>query len=617
MTRRYRIVLVVAAAAVALAAWWFAVELGAPGSSAAPPPAPDRAVATAPALSTATAATHAAPQVPALPFGEPARGEVAIAGRVLELPLQRPVGSVEVVLRGAAGDTAATTQRDGTYRVRVTAGSYRVFVRDDAVLSIGRRDAARLPGLPAADTAGVPDQAVMTSVEASHDVEGVDLIVVRGAVLSGRVVDVFGHPIGGALVAATNNLMRPALGTDVAESSDTGKFELRLAPGTFELAASHPRFAGVAGEGHRRYSVAPGDHIDAIVVLVRGCVVNGRVVGRGGEPAGDGALEKQWGQGDLEFAPTGQIAADGTFHWATTDEVEVTLRAWPWRSPPSPPRRFRCRDGARFDDVVFQLPERRPDLEGVLVDKAGQPVAFGYLDLRPLDPDGIGQQERADAAGRWQVYSMPRGRYRVLAHADGRGVVDTTVVSPRDGIRLELGGTGRLEGTAPRLASGSFEIALERCGDGAATIVLPQSPRLVTVAGGRFTLDGVPACDLTFSALWRGRAVSQRAVIPAGGAARIDLALGEPRAKTVRGVVRDTAGQPVGGAVVTVVRSDEDGAPAATVADAAGGFAIKAFSGANLRASAAGKLGFATVGGANIDTEQLDIALDDGDGDKR
>lgn len=293
------------------------------------------------------------------------------------------------------------------------------------------------------------------------------------------------------------------------------------------------------------------------------------------------------------------------------------MRAWPWQSPPSPARRFRCHDGARFDDVVFQLPERRPDLEGVLVDKAGQPVSFGYLDLRPLDPDGIGQQERADAAGHWQVYSMPRGRYRVVAHADGRGTVDTQVVSPRDGIRLELGGTGRLEGTVPRLPSGSFQIALERCGDGPGVILLLQAPRLVTVTGGRFAVDGLPACDLTFSAVWRGRAVSQRATIPAGGAARVELTLGEPRAKTVRGVVRDASGQPAGGAVVTVVRSDDDSAASATVADAAGRFAIKAFSGANLRAAAGGKLGFATVGGASIDTEQLDIALDDDDHDKR
>lgn len=607
MTRRYRIALALAVAAVALAAWWGAALIRTPGAGSRGP-ASHAPGATATAAAPASHAASPPTAVPALPPGAE-RDEVAIAGRVLELPLQRPVGGAEVVLRGAGGDVAVTTRRDGTYSVRVPAGSYRAFVRDDAVMSIARRDVARLPGLPAPDTVGVPDQALMIGIDARRDLEGIDLVVVRGAVVAGRVVDLDGHPVGGALVVAVGNAMRPTLGTDVAESSDTGAFELRLAPGAFELAATHPRFAGLAGQRRRRYVVAPGDHVDATVVLAAGCVIEGRVIGRGGGRAGDGALERQWGTGDLEFAPAGQIDADGAFHWATTEDVEVTLRAWPWRSPPSAVRRFRCRDGARFTDVVFQIPDRRPDLEGLLVDKAGRPVAFGYLDLRPLDPGGIGQQERADAEGRWQVYSMPPGRYRVIAHADGRGVADTTVVSPRDGIRIELGGTGRLEGTTPRLASGSFEIALERCGDGAAAIPLPQLPRLVTVAGGRFSIDDLPACDLTFSALWRGRGSSQRAVIPAGGRAQIELALGEPRAKTVRGVVRDAAGQPVGGAVVTVVRPDDVSPPAATVADASGAFTIKAFAGASLRAAAGGKVGLARVGGASIDAEQVDIVL--------
>ncbi|HEY6174836.1 MAG TPA: hypothetical protein VIX73_10345, partial [Kofleriaceae bacterium] len=61
----------------------------------------------------------------------------------------------------------------------------------------------------------------------------------------------------------------------------------------------------------------------------------------------------------------------------------------------------------------------------------------------------------------------------------------------------------------------------------------------------------------------------------------------------------------------SIVRSDGDGPGAATVADGDGAFTIKAFSGASLRASGGGKLGFATVGGADVDAEQVDIVLDD------
>src|SRR5262249_48897536 len=156
-----------------------------------------------------------------------------------------------------------------------------------------------------------------------------------------------------------------------------------------------------------------------------------------------------------------------------------------------------------------------------------------------------------------------------------------------------------------------FELALDHCGDDPEKIRLAQSPRLVVVTGGRFAVDDLPACDLSFSTIWRGRVGSQRATIPAGGTARVELALREPRSRTVRGAARAPAGQPVAGAVVTVARSDGEGPGGATVADGNGAFTLKAFSGASLRASGGGKLGFATVGGADIDAEQVDIVLDD------
>jgi hypothetical protein len=54
----------------------------------------------------------------------------------------------------------------------------------------------------------------------------------------------------------------------------------------------------------------------------------------------------------------------------------------------------------------------------------------------------------------------------------------------------------------------------------------------VTVTGGRFAVDDLPACELSFSAIWRGRPVAQHASVPAGGTARLELPIGEPRDKT-------------------------------------------------------------------------------------
>src|SRR5262249_47188478 len=157
------------------------------------------------------------------------------------------------------------------------------------------------------------------------------------------------------------------------------------------------------------------------------------------------------------------------------------------------------------------------------VDQAGAPVGATFLDLQPLGRGGINQQERTDAAGHFEVYHVLPGRYRIIAQAEGRGVAAQTITSPTSGVRLELSGTGRIEGTTPRLTSGSFELLLGTCVSATGTIALPQSHRVVTVADGHFTVDDLPACELSFGTLWQGRRAPQHTSIPSGGTAHIAL----------------------------------------------------------------------------------------------
>ncbi len=566
------------------------------------------------ALRPGAAPADAPPALPPLPAPLAARpgGDVVIHGRVIDLRPKRPIGGVQVVFRGATGDATATTQPDGSYALRIAPGSYRAFVRGGGVIGVAVNERPRVPDPPPAEIAGLPDEARLISVVAAHDLDGVDFMVMREGVMAGRVVDPAGQPIGGAVVYATG-AFRPVLATDVAMTSDDGSFELRLPFGPFDLAASHPRFAGIAGGIRTRYAMTPGDHLTATLTLAPGCIISGRVIGPDGEPAGDGAIELQRGPGEAAFVPAGRIGPDGAFRWTTVVEDEVALRAWPWKSPPSAVQRFHCRDGARFDGVEFALPAQAPDLEGVLVDRAGRPVRFTFLDVRALDPDGISQQERTDEEGRWEVHDLSPGRYRITARAAG-GVVGTTVIAPHEPLRLELGGTGRLEGTTPRMARGSFVLAMNSCiVDGDHLWLGAESRRLVAVTGGRFAIDDLPACELDFAALWSGSKIDQHVEIPAGGTAQIELPVGELRDKTVRGVVRTAAGEPVAGVAVTAVRPDRDpdasARNAVTMTDAAGRYTIQTVSGATLRVSAHGEVGEAQVGGANIDAEQVDLVI--------
>ena len=533
-------------------------------------------------------------------------GTVTIAGTVVDAATHDGVGGVEVVFRGEGGEESTMAGPDGRYRLDLRPGAYRAFVRDDAVLSIGRAE-SRLPGMPSADAAGAPDEALMPLVVARASASDVDLTVARGGVIRGRVVDRAGRPIASAVLRARSGGPRPALGTDVAETGADGAFELRLPAGGYDLEVSHARFAGIAGtDEERRIAVAPGDTVTRTFTLAAGCVIAGRVVGPGGAAAGEGALEARWVADEGRFSPAGQIAPDGTFRWSTMDEAQIELRAWPWKSPPSPERAFACHDGARFEGVVFQLPQRGPDLEGVLVDRSGAPVPLAYIDVASLD-GGPGQVERTDEQGRWGVYQLEPGSYLVTAHAPGRGVVATTVTSPATQVRLELGGTGKIAGRTPRIASGSFELLLARCTLEDSALRLPAERRLVTVTDHTFTVEDVPACDVDLVAVWRGNSVRQRLTVPADGAAELDLAVGPARMKTVRGTVTDEDGRPLEGASVKAISEEE---PVFATTEAGGRYSMRAPAGSVLFFSVR-RDGAVYGGRAELDEEDGDEATVD------
>ena len=537
----------------------------------------------------------------------PAPALVQIAGTVHVRGTTGVRGQVWVTARDAAGhETRAATSAEGAYALRVPPGRYQVMVRDDVVMMVGDADRARLPGPPAADLAGAIDAELVPLREVRADLAGLDLAVVPTTRITGTLVTVAGQPVAGAVVRATGAL-RPALGSHVAVTDAAGAFALAIPAGPHELEAHHPQLAGVVGA--RVIDMRAGTPVTVRLTVGAGCVITGRVVDHRGRPAGEGALERQLGPTDASFFPRGQIDAAGQFRFATTDDGEVTLRAWPWHAPPSPARTFRCREGARFPDVVLRLPALTPDLEGTLVDARGAPVPLAPIALIALDDGGVGQQERTDALGRWRIHRVPAGRYVVRAEGAGGGVTSALVTAPRTGVRLALGGVGRLDGATTALATGSVELVDVACLDvlgGAFEIT--GAPRLALVRAGRFQLDGVPACVLSARARWRDQEVLLQADVRAAASTTTELALGPPAPRRVHGVVRDRGGQPVANARITAsARGVPDGLARA---DGRGRFEITAVAGAELRATASGRTARHLVGAAHVDAERVDLVLE-------
>lgn len=595
-----------ATAAAILALWWSHRS-----SHAADPDADAHAASSASrgigsGFSTAMQNMHA--RGATIPMSVQRSGDdVVIAGKVFDEGTTNPVPDVEVVFRSPAGEESTTTGADGVYRMQLHAGVYRAFVRDDSVLSVGRQDMVRIPGLPSPDAAGVPDEELMPLVVATSDSDNVDLPVTRGGTVHGKVVDKNGRPIPGVVLLARNGPVRPALGTDVAESDANGEFDLQLPAGEYEIVATHARYAGLTAA--KTVEISAGAKETTEVVMTAGCVIEGKVVDANGRPSNDGAIEQQLGDTMVEFSPAGRIEADGTFRWVTTEETTVELRAWPWKSPPSAVKTFACRDGARFEHVVFQLPNQAPDLDGTLVDENGQPVPFAYLDINPTNGGSGGQQERTDAEGHWQVFSMPAGQYMIVAQAPEHGVVHDEVQVPAHGVALKLGGVGRIEGTTTALVNGSFELTLGACVDEQAdnaSVQLPGQHRVVTVAGGHFIVERVPACTLVGSATWRDQTVPFSAEVATGGTGHVELELGPPHPKHIHGIVRDEANRPVAHAEVSATQGEHQ---ATATTDAVGRFTMDTFSGANVFANANEVSGYAVVSSSTATDEEIDITV--------
>ena len=366
----------------------------------------------------------------------------------------------------------------------------------DGVFQLGGLATARSWTVEATSPRFARSRLADLGVEAGQ-VERVELALLRGATLSGTVVDPSGAPCVGAEVAA-----RPQsdLELPIPIDIEPGASTVSDAQGRFVLVGVQPgpTRLRVRSPGYLQFELDLGELQDGIeragipVRLDRGRVIAGRVLWPDGLPA-EGAelrlaqsrtfVEIQMPQvvGELVTGPDGTFEFGGLIEGAC-DLAVTAIHPDDRPDPSSALSRLRSRSAPRWTARLAEVQPGSRGLEVVLTRGGG---------LSGTAVDDLGQPVRS-----FSVVAMPRGE--------------------------GLLGQSHLRPVRSRFRSAAGEFSLEGLADG--------------------------QWEVTLSATSHADSTPRRIEIPGGAAERFVLA----RAASLEGIVRDPRGEPLASAEVSI-----------------------------------------------------------------
>lgn len=351
-----------------------------------------------------------------------------LSGRVTVAETGQPVPGLLICCESdPPADIRAQALTDAGGRFRIThleEGTYQVWVQFPE----------SLPEWAAVGRANV-------RVVAGKTTDGIDLELVRGEVLTGRVIDEeSGAPVAGARLEVTH------LQTGVSHSVATdegGTFRLRLEPGTVQVVLqSLPQgFVGDPQKNVRRVPVEMGENPPEVLFAVRqGLMVVGRVMDREGQPvanavitaAGDGsghAVSDAQGR----FALAGLKPGRGLILQATQPTLGLAGCV-------------PIRTALDMGEVTLTL-EESPIVQGRVVNEARQPLADATLTVFVIQ-ESQGQQVfspltprvQSNRFGRYEVTGLlPGVPFFLQAEAEGYSQARTEVLTAAGGEVKKLG----------------------------------------------------------------------------------------------------------------------------------------------------------------------------------
>ena len=441
-----------------------------------------------------------------------------LEGRTLDASTLKPVPRVRLQVSAGSDRLTARSGADGRYRFRgLRPGS--AWVRADEP-----RHVLWMRGQ-------VPVEKGATRT--------LDVLLTRGATLSGRVVGEDGRPVTDAAIAVLSSSESPVEammrsrtgpGSRLRTRADGTFTATRLLPGENQrLTAQHPEFEKATVGGISL--VAGGTRTGVAVTLRRGLVLTGTVRDPEGNPIagaelstsrsrvvrsseGNRLTQVRFGTGDE--APPARSGPGGTFEirGVAPGDVALTAKA-PGRATETVDPIRLARDvrpdpvdlvlgpGASISGSILRRTGGGATGYLVSANAQGRPAAGLVSPMNPTGPDGAFELEGLRAGETYDLQLYGGGGFAI-----GPGPTKKGIVAPATGVEWVVEGAGRIEGTAVDGKTGrplgAFEVSYhpDRPGMGEVYRVGRGSGRFMGGVGetfpveapdGRFALEDVPA----------------------------------------------------------------------------------------------------------------------------
>lgn len=440
-----------------------------------------------------------------------------LEGRTLDVATLKPVPRVRLTVQNGESTRLASSGAEGRYVFRGLRPGDAVVHADESRhvgwarsgVSLGKGETSRL-----------------------------DVLLTRGAALSGRVIDEDGRPVAGAKLSVSPGKQDPFSivlrrltgdpGAKIVSRADGTFSASRLAPGENQrLTVYHPDHEKAVLGG---ISLSPGGtRTGAVVTLRRGIVVTGTVKDDEGKPVAGaelavsgsrvvrtsrGGMQMNVSFGGVSEIPAVRSGADGRFElkgvppgdWALTakapgraTEVIDPLRLA--RDVRPDPIEIVLAPGASLAGTVRRRTGGGAEGYIVIAREGGKPPTGFGPDTMPTGPDGVFV---VDGLKRDTAYDL-----QLFGGADrGPGPTKKGVLAPASDLEWVVEGLGRIEGIALDGKTGepltSFEVSCEVDRGGFGGMRMGRGmrrrgaggvgePVAVEAPDGRFAIEEVPA----------------------------------------------------------------------------------------------------------------------------